>query len=441
MKQTIFMAIVTGWGVVGPMFDPSIGVAVYYLFAVLRPQYLWQWALPADISWSLYVALATIGGTFAHTLLRMGAPRAPKRFTLTHLLVMAFAIWISVTCVTAIDPATAYPWWLEYIKIFVMFGVATIALNSINNLRMLMIITALCLGYIAYEINFLYIFDSYLGVYHNGWGGLDNNGAGLMLAMGAPLCLAVWDMERRWWRWVFASLIPPLVHAVLMTYSRGAMVALALAAPLIIIRSRRPKQMTMATVVVGAMLPILAGNEIRARFFSVQTYEQDQSAQSRLGSWNAAWLIAKDHPVLGVGIRNSQLISFRYGADEKGRVIHSQYLQLLADCGFPALTLYLGLLFSTWMNVRRTRKAARGGTREEDRRALGVALGVETSMAVFCIGALFLSLEVFELPWLMVLLGAQVRALYVTEAEEREFEVTSRAPVWSPAVLPSPRTS
>ena len=62
MKQTIFMAVVTSWGVVGPIFDPSIGVAVYYLFAVLRPQYLWQWALPPDISWSLYVALATIGG-------------------------------------------------------------------------------------------------------------------------------------------------------------------------------------------------------------------------------------------------------------------------------------------------------------------------------------------------------------------------------------------
>jgi hypothetical protein len=39
-------------------------------------------------------------------------------------------------------------------------------------------------------------------------------------------------------------------------------------------------------------------------------------------------------------------------------------------------------------------------------------------MAVFCLGACFLSLEVFELPWLLVLLGAQVRALY--QPEERQ---------------------
>jgi probable O-glycosylation ligase (exosortase A-associated) len=239
-----------------------------------------------------------------------------------------------------------------------------------------------------------------------------------MLAMGAPLCLAVWDMEQRWWRWLFASLIPPIVHAVLMTYSRGAMVALGLGAPLIIVRSRHPKQMMLAALVVGAMLPVLAGQQIRDRFFSVQQYEEDRSAQSRFESWQAAWRIATDHPIFGVGIRNSQLISYQYGADEQGRVIHSQYLQLLADGGFPSLSLYLGLLFSTWMSVRRTRLAARGGTRDEDRQALGIALGVETSMAVFCLGACFLSLEVFELPWLLVLLGAQVRALY--QPEERQ---------------------
>lgn len=442
MKQTMFMAVVTAWGVIGPIFDPAIGVAVYYLFAVLRPQYLWQWALPQDVSWSLYVAVATIAGTAVHGMLRMGAAGPPKRFTLTHLCVAGFAIWISLTCITAIHPATSYPWWLEYMKIFVMFAVATAALRSVNSLRVLMMITALALGYIAYEINFLYIFDNYLGVFHNGWGGLDNNGAGLMLAMGAPLCLAVWDMERRWWRWIFASLIPPIVHAVLMTYSRGAMVALGLAAPLIILRSRRPKQMTLAAMIVAAMLPILAGKEIRDRFFSVEQYEEDRSAQSRLESWRAAWQIAKDHPVFGVGIRNSQLISYQYGADEQGRVIHSQYLQLLADGGFPALTLYLGMLFSMWMSVRRTRLAARRGTRDEDRQALGVALGVETSMAVFCIGAFFLSLEVFELPWLLVLLGAQVRALYYTESEaEAERAALETSVVWTVPAVPSARAS
>ena len=124
--------------------------------------------------------------------------------------------------------------------------------------------------------------------------------------------------------------------------------------------------------------------------------------------------------MLGAGIRNSPLVSAKYGADERGRVIHSQYLQLLADGGFPALALYLALLASAWLGVRRTRRLARNGTRLEDRRAAGVARGVETAMAVFCIGALFLSLEVFELPWLLLLLGAEVDVLYVPAGRELE---------------------
>jgi len=307
VKQTLFMMVVTAWGVVGPMFDPALGVGVYYLFAVLRPQYMWQWALPDGIAWSQYVAIATIGGTFVHAVMRGRISSQPKHITLTHLLVLAFGCWITVTYITAISPTTAYPWWVEYMKIFLMFGVSFIALNTVNSLRLLMMSSALALGYIAYEINFMYVFDDYLGVFHNGWGGLDNNGAGLMLAMGAPLCLAVWDMERRWWRWFFLALIPPIVHAVLMTYSRGAMVALGLAAPLMILRSRRRWQMSLAAAVVAAMLPILAGKEIRDRFFSVQQYEEDRSAQSRFESWNAALHIAKDHPIFGVGIRNSKI--------------------------------------------------------------------------------------------------------------------------------------
>ena len=61
MKQVIFMVLLTLTGTAGVVVvRPFLGVAVYYLFAVLRPQYLWQWSLPADVTWSFYVALATL---------------------------------------------------------------------------------------------------------------------------------------------------------------------------------------------------------------------------------------------------------------------------------------------------------------------------------------------------------------------------------------------
>ena len=58
------------------------------------------------------------------------------------------------------------------------------AAGTLRQLWILLVLTASLLGYIAYEVNFLYLAYHYLGIWRSGYGGLDNNGAGLMLAMG-----------------------------------------------------------------------------------------------------------------------------------------------------------------------------------------------------------------------------------------------------------------
>ena len=61
MKQTILVAAITFAGAIGAFaVEPSIGVVVYYFFAVLRPQAIWEWALPMGIPWSAMVGWSTI---------------------------------------------------------------------------------------------------------------------------------------------------------------------------------------------------------------------------------------------------------------------------------------------------------------------------------------------------------------------------------------------
>jgi O-antigen ligase len=152
----------------------------------------------------------------------------------------------------------------------------------------------------------------------------------------------------------------------------------------------------------------MAGPEIRARFLTLESAEKDESAQSRRASWAAAWAMAKDNPVFGVGVRNANLYSHQYGADIEGRTIHSQYLQIAADSGFVALGLYLAALAAVWVSLRRARNEARRHTGPTARRVVAIAAGLECALAVFCVGGAFLSLEVFELPYLILLLGAQL---------------------------------
>lgn len=438
MKQLLFMVLAMGVGTVGTVVvTPFCGVAIYYLFAVLRPQFLWEWTLPYGVQWSLWVALVTILmaiGELTGFSRSMTVPRL--RWSAVHWALLAYVVWVIVSYLGALNRDVSYPWFIEYIKLFVMFYAASVLVRTTQQLWTLYLIAALALGYIAYEVNAMYVFQNYLSIYHRGYGGLDNNGAGLMLAMGVPLCLFAAEALPRPWHWAVLALIPVFVHAVLMTYSRGAMLALAVAVPVFLIRSQRRGLIGLCLAAVLCMLPLLAGASIRARFFSLQTYEDDASAQSRFASWQAGWEMAKENPIFGAGVRNANLLSLSYGADASGRTIHSQYLQIAADMGLVGLATYLGFIGSAAFVVWRSRRQLGRPVTAEQRRLAAMLSGVEGAMFVFCVGASFLSLEVFELPYFLILIAALagVRSRELIDARSTSAGVAST----HVSVAPSP---
>jgi probable O-glycosylation ligase (exosortase A-associated) len=420
VKQLVFMVVTTLAGTVGVyLISPFYGVFVYSMFAVLRPQYMWEWSLPEGVAWSYYVAIATIGAGILGVLgaidvrdSQAAKEQQPHRLGIAHWSVLLFGLWIGVTYMTARNTDAAYPWFEVYLKIFLMYLVSAYLIRSVRQVWILYVMTALVLGYIAYEINYLYLVNGYLGIFHNGYGGLDNNGAGLMLAMGAPLCWFCYEGFQRWWRWAFLLVIPVIIHAVLMTYSRGAMMSLLVMCPFLVLRSRRRLQLGAAFLAFAVVLiPIMAGPQISDRFLTIRDHDVDESANNRRQSWWAAWQIANDNPLFGVGVRNANLFSHQYGADREGRTIHSQYLQIAADNGLVGLALYLGALGTAWLSLRRCRRAVADRMDDESCRIAAIANGVECSMAVYCCGAIFLSLEVFELPYLLLLLAAQLEVV------------------------------
>lgn len=393
---------------------PFYGVAVYYLFAVLRPQYLWEWSLPRDVQWSFFVAIAAIVSSFLW----------PQKGSRTSWLkpgsvaMLMFGVCVIMSFFFAMDTHVAYKPFVEYLKILIMFFFTIRILKEFSQVQTLYLIVVVCLGYIAYEVNFLYLFDRRMDIYLNGYGGLDNNGAGLMIAMGVPMAYFLWQGYRRWWRWLFLALVPPMLHAVLMTFSRGAMVSLLVATPFLAVRSINRKPMIAAMLCLLMMLPFLAGKEIRERFFTVERYEQDYSARSRFESWKSAIGIAMDYPIFGVGVRNANLLSHKYGSDIEGRTIHSEYFQIAADSGLPAMGFYLAAFFLTWRTLRRFQKDVRGSTSEEGLLAYNLACGIECAIVVFCVGAAFLSLETFELPYLLILIGLQLPSAALEKVTE-----------------------
>jgi len=424
MKQFAFMAITMFLGTAGSFaISPAVGIAVYYLYAVLRPQFIWEWVeqfgvFLGDVNWSLPVAVFTLLSTL---MWRMGiwtplaVAKSPwygnPRFGRSHYLFLVFTAWISITYITAVNQAVSWPYFIEYIKIFVMFICATLVLRTVRELWMVYFVVLFSAAYISYELNFYYFAYRWLMLKQRGYGGLDNNGAALILAMAVPMAFFAWEATRRWWRWGFLVIIPPLLHAVMFSYSRGAMLALCAVAVLIWIRARNKGFVSVVYVGVAALVLVLAGKEIQERFFSVGEQGVDASAQSRWTMWAIAIRMAMERPMFGFGIRNSNLFTFQYGADEPGRAIHSQYLQTAVDSGWPALVLYISLIVSIFIGLWQTQRMLRKFNDPETQKVRSLAAGLECALFIFCFGAVFLSLEHFEMPYVIMLMAVQLHAI------------------------------
>jgi probable O-glycosylation ligase (exosortase A-associated) len=423
VKQLLFLAAITLAGSVGSLYQPFWGLLLYYTFAVLRPQHMWEWALPVTVRWSL-IAAAMVG-----VGLMLNLSKLRGRFNAIAGMMLAYAFLMLMSILTAYNPTIALNWGVEYAKIIGIAVVGTLIIGSYRQVKVIAIMTVICLGYIAWEINSLYIFDNRLDIFHYGYAKLDNNGAGLMLAMGIPFAY-VFGMTspKRWQRAGCGFLALLMVHAVLMSYSRGAMLSSIVGIAWLLIHHRKRFQALALVVALGAAVSVLAGQEIQDRFISTKDYQTDNSANSRLESWAAAWQIAGEHPIFGIGIRNSNVFTENYGADMTGRTIHSQYLQIAADSGMPAMGLYTAMMVGSLIAFGRARRMCRRAEdelprdAESKRRELQhmatLALGLQTSLLIFGFGALFLSLEVFELPWLLMTIAGLLPMCVRRQIEE-----------------------
>ena len=458
MKHFLLMLGVTVFTSIIATAVPFWGVMLYYGFATLRPQSLWAWALAdaPQVRWSLTAMLIA----FVATIVNLPTILQTFRSNRVLVLLCAYSVLMLLSMLTAFDPDTAWYWAQEYGKIFVMFVIATLVIQRFWQVRAMALLIVCCLGYIAYSFNKMYFLENgRLDIFHIGFAGLDNNGAGSLLALGIPFAyfLAMspagkYAIARRVFGVVVGLL---LLHAVMMSYSRGAMLAAAFGLVWLAVNHRPRIQAAALSVLVVMTIGVMAGAEIRDRAMSTVEYETDASALSRLDSWNAAWQIVWEHPFLGKGIRNSNDYSQNYGADLAGRTIHNQYLQIAADSGVPAACLYIAMIALGLYGLAKARRQCLraeayfdSGPRpdgphdqqqlvERARDAGLLCLALQSSLLMFSFSSMFLSVELVELPWLLIALSGILPMAIDRRLEGLGFEDEdkSRGHVFTPPPL------
>jgi probable O-glycosylation ligase (exosortase A-associated) len=154
------------------------------------------------------------------------------------------------------------------------------------------------------------------------------------------------------------------VVGIIGTESRGATLALAAALLLFWATVAKHKALFVGVIVVLVMaVALLAPPAYFERMNSIQNYEEDNSAQGRLRAWRAARQMALDYP-LGVGANNfnSAYGRFYIPSDTGGFAAlrwistHSCYFKVLAEYGYPGLTLFLLIIIFTFRDNAQTAK-------------------------------------------------------------------------------------
>jgi len=134
-----------------------------------------------------------------------------------------------------------------------------------------------------------------------------------------------------------------LAAAIIATQSRGGLLGLAATVGIFFYRRTRSIGIVLLVVAVCTVfLYTFAGITDRATTGSIET-GLDESAMGRFYAWQAAFNMALDNPLTGVGLNNFLVNYFLYTPvwDGVTHAVHSTWFQVLAEIGFVGLVIFI----------------------------------------------------------------------------------------------------
>jgi probable O-glycosylation ligase (exosortase A-associated) len=215
---------------------------------------------------------------------------------------------------------------------------------------------------------------------------------------------------------VFACLLMPIG-----TEARTGLVCIAVLG-LLTLRNvkRRLLYLAGAGLVVAASVPFLP-DSFTGRMSTIQGYQADSSASTRLAVWGWTWNYAQDNPLGGgfgayrgnkievrtvatQGEGGTQTVTARTEIDQ-GRAYHSAYFEMLGEQGFPGLVLFLLIHIGGLVRMEVIRRRYREA--EGDKAWIApLATALQHFQIIYLVGASFVAIA--YTPFTLMILGVQI---------------------------------
>lgn len=196
-----------------------------------------------------------------------------------------------------------------------------------------------------------------------GWIGIFGNPNDLAyhLVVGVAMLLAASSAAttraRRicWW-----ALLAPVLYAILLTQSRGGMLAACAVGLFWALRSIRRAPLILGLAFTAAALVFMSpNNPWRERTQEATAYGVDQSARGRIDAWRTGLEMVAARPLTGVGAGAFMIAWPDFAPGDAGNVRseHNTFIQLIAELGIPGLLLFSIALAAGALGISRAGRA------------------------------------------------------------------------------------
>lgn len=393
---------------------------------------LWNWISlmnPHKLAYGFVVAapVAAIAGGATLVSLFIGKDKLRMPSDPPVITLAIFVLWMCITTLLAIDPAGSVDQLNKVLKIQLMVFVAFAAIQSRRHIELFLWVSVLSIGFYGFKGG---IFTLLTGGSERVWGppgGFieDNNSLAVALVITIPFINYLRMVSTHLFlRYSLLGLTLLCAVAALGTQSRGALLAITAMAAVLWVRSRQKAFVgaTLAIVVMGLVAFMPASWEQRMN--TIQTYESDGSAMSRLNSWTMCFNLANDRPI-GAGFDAYTPANYaKYNPDSRitashgTTVAHSIYFSVLAEHGWVGLFIYVTLGVLSYRLASRIRRDTKN--LPQAAWAYNLAGMCQVSLVGFAVGGTFLSLAYFDLPYNIIVVLVAVRHWVNKQGWEQE---------------------
>ncbi|KEY91745.1 exopolysaccharide production protein [Candidatus Photodesmus blepharus] len=147
------------------------------------------------------------------------------------------------------------------------------------------------------------------------------------------------------------------IGAIMATQSRGGLLGSLAVISICALKLIYSKNFFILLGVIGLLyLYLLSGilSKISGRFFG--EIMMDESSIGRIFAWKAAYRMAMDNPLTGVGLNNFFPNYFFYSSywDGSNHAVHSTWFGVLAEIGIPGFIVFIIFIFSVIHTARDT---------------------------------------------------------------------------------------